>query len=323
MSKLVMVVPRNRARCGRAMLVAADDTVRLGPFRVLATANRRQARRHGNPERDPRRPFGHPPTGSFLVAGSLPPGVVPNPRRRRRFGRLGALVLAPERGVALEALANGRRHVYLHGGPLDNKGRLRPTLGGFRVRNHDLERLFRAMNDAFAAGDPLRSIEVVEIDPSLSPAKSGKDRVGKGKPAPRRRKLGLNTLPSRGSDLSVKQAALVAGGLGLLKLRAGEPGPADPSRRKAIGLGLLILGSFGASGCADDAGGEDCVVCDPLDPACPPEGYICKGGPPRGVSKPQPGGVMPDGSDGGTGGGATDGGGGGDDGGGGDTGGSG
>jgi hypothetical protein len=276
MSRLVMVVPQDRAYCGRATLVAGDGRVKLGPFRVLATANRRMARRHGNPDRDKLRPFGHPPAGTFLFAGSLPPGVAPNPKRARRFGRLGALVLSPERGEALAAAANGRRHLYLHGGPPDRKGRLRPTLGGFRVANHDLQKLLSAINDAFAAGDPLESIEVVEFAPS-GHAPPATDVAGLGKPAPRRRRGAPPTRPSK-AGMSLTGSALLLGALGLFKSRDGELPPDDPARRKAVAFGLLLLGSFSA-GCdgPDDPALGDCVVCDPYDATCPPTGYVCPG----------------------------------------------
>ena len=278
MSKLLMVVPGDRARCGRALLVTAGGDVKVGPFRVLATANRKVARRHGNPRRDKLRPFGHPPAGTFLLAGSLPPGVTPNPKRARRFGRLGALVLTPDGGEALAALANGRRRVYLHGGPPNRRGRLRPTLGGFRVADDNLARLLRAINDAFAGGDPVESVEVVEIAPALEPKRSPEDAVGKGKPAPARpRHAALE--PRRSRRVSLKHAAIMLGGLGLRRPRDGEAPPEDPSRREAVAFGLLLLGSFGATACfgPDDPSPSDCVSCDPLDPSCPPGGYLCPG----------------------------------------------
>lgn len=133
MSKLVIVVPADRRRCGRALLLGGDGSTRFGPIRVLATSSEWAARRHGNEARDWRKPFGHPPSGSYVVGGSLPPGVAPRPKRMRRFGALGALVLVPVGGNALEALKAGRRRFLLHGGPTDRRRRLRPTFGGFRV----------------------------------------------------------------------------------------------------------------------------------------------------------------------------------------------
>jgi len=136
--------------------LSSDGRRILGPFRILATASTRVARKHGNPLCSPSLPFGHPPLGSYVILASLPPG-----RRRSRagrYGRLGALVLDP---VAGEAAVAGRR-IVLHGGPLDRKGRLRPTRGGLRVSDRDLAALLDLMNAANAARDPLGLVEIAE-----------------------------------------------------------------------------------------------------------------------------------------------------------------
>ena len=107
MSTLVFVAPRGRAYCGRAVLMGSDGAVRAGPWRALATAGARVAKKHGNPDASPLQPFGHPPAGSYVVAGSLPPGWA-HAHRARRFGRVGALLLQAQAGEALIAARNGR-----------------------------------------------------------------------------------------------------------------------------------------------------------------------------------------------------------------------
>ncbi len=156
MSKLVIVVPAGRRAAGQALLLGDDGKPRLAPFPVLATAAAGPAARHGNADRNWRRPFGHTPPGSYVVAGALPPGDA------SRSCLLGALALAPAGGDALLALRAGRTRFLVHGGPLDSSGRLRPTFGGLRVSNPNLTRLLRAINDAHAEGDPLSSVEVTE-----------------------------------------------------------------------------------------------------------------------------------------------------------------
>src|SRR6185437_6749517 len=142
MSKLVIVVPVARRREGRAVLLGDDGRTILAPFPVLAIADARAAARHGNPGRDRRRPYGDTPSGSYVVAGALPPAAG---RRARRAGGAmpGALVLAPSGGEALEALRAGRTRYLVHGGPRDAGGRLRPTFGGVRVSDADLAALLR------------------------------------------------------------------------------------------------------------------------------------------------------------------------------------
>src|SRR5579871_5297597 len=100
MSKLILVVPAGRRSAGRGVLLGRDGRVRLAPFRVLATASASAASNHGNARRDWRRPFGHTPTGSYVVAGALPPEAT----SASPSDGLGALVLAPVAGNALEAL---------------------------------------------------------------------------------------------------------------------------------------------------------------------------------------------------------------------------
>lgn len=181
MSVFIIAVPRTRRLCGRAVALSGDGRTMLGPVRVLATASARVARAHGNPLCAPALPFGHPPLGTYVIAASLPPGH--HRRRAGRYGHLGALVLEPVSG---DAAAAGRR-VVLHGGPLDPRGRLRPTRGGLRVSNRDLAALLGVLNEANAAGDPLSSVEIVEA--AEPPAPAPLDRPGGRRVAgrPRRR----------------------------------------------------------------------------------------------------------------------------------------
>ncbi len=272
MSRLVAMVPRNRRACGRLALFARDGRMLFGPVRILATANKRIAVRKNNPKRNPRLPFGNPPSGSYLVLGTLPPGYV-NPRRPRRFGTTGALLLKPQAGVTLTAFANGRRLFYLHGGPPDDRGRLRPTRGGLRVSDVDMTSLLDAINRAFAAGDSVSSLDLVDVP---APSTQSGDRIGKGRPflpppkgatvAPPKPKIGLT------------HAALIVGGAGLLEPRGGQAPPKDPVRRRFLAGALLLLVGLGAAGCTgENDAPSPCapVPCDPVDSWCPPGGYVC------------------------------------------------
>jgi hypothetical protein len=165
MAKLILVVPATRAYCGRGVMLSKEGAALFGPFRALATASARVAREHGNARCDPLLPFGHTPSGEYMVVGSLPPGRV-HPRRPRRFGTVGALVLSPAAGQALASLDNGRSVFPIHGGPRDAAGRLIPTRGGVRLSDQDMEGLLRALNAAHLTGDPLSSVELVEVTPA-------------------------------------------------------------------------------------------------------------------------------------------------------------
>lgn len=239
MSTLFIAVPHGRAFCGRAILVASDRSTRAGPFRVLATASVRVAREHGNPDASPLRPFGHPPEGSYLVAATLPPGYV-HAKRRRRYGRVGGLLLAPRSGDALVAAGAGRKLVALHGGPRDEKRRLRPTRGGIRLSSRDLLALLSAVNDAQRDGDPLATIELVEVEMSLS-----RNRDKKGNHSLR--------VPRRKRDMTIPPVPMI---LLPLAFGAAKKGNVTPvARRDVLALVALAFGELAFEAC-DNPGRE-------------------------------------------------------------------
>ena len=248
MCKLIVVVPVGRRASGRAVLIGNDGRLRVTPFRVLATASSSAAARRGNPGRDWRRPFGHMPTGSYVVAGAIPPGAPTVDAHGVGREPLGALVLSPVGGNALEALRAGRTRFLLHGGPPDAMGRLRSTFGGLRVSDADLTSLLRAINVANAERDPLSS---VEVDETSTPAwtEEADDEVpssrGGTKKAPRK----------AAPQPKVPRAVLTSYGFGAGTRRASAPS-ATPGRRAFLGLALFTFGALGfACGGTDGAGG--------------------------------------------------------------------
>ena len=253
MAKLLIVLPTARDYCGRGVLLSGSGTRLLGPFRVLGTASRRVSRRNGNPDHDRRLPFGDPPAGTYLVAGSLAPAT--RKRRPKRFGALGALVLQPNAGEAMTA-ADQRPRIVLHGGKCDSRGRLRRTRGGLRVADADLAQLLAAVNRAQASDDPVATVEVLDAPQTATgelerPGGSLK-RARKGKAT------------SRGWQA----AALAIVGVGTVATR-------PTSRRHFLGAALLLCGGLSVAACNHPAP-CDAVPCDPTtDPACPPDGYYC------------------------------------------------
>lgn len=246
-ARLTILLPEARDRCGRAVLVSGGGEVLLGPFRVLGTASRHVSRRMGNPDHDRLRPFGDPPSGTYAVASSLPPGTL-HTRRPGRFGKLGALVLEPTGGEALEAKTHGRARIVLHGGPRDRERRLRRTRGGLRVGNGKLAALLAAINRAQLAGDPLSAVEIVDVargfdqEPALAPARTRRDRSTRSTPRAVR------------TSAAVTAAALVMFGVKR----------ASPSRRSFLGAALLAVASPRLlAGCSNDQP-------DPCDRACQP-----------------------------------------------------
>lgn len=275
MSKLLIAVPKTRAFCGRAMLVDRNGDTLLGPMRVLATASRPFARSHDNPDASPLKPFGHPPAGTYVVAASLPPGYA-HKKRARRYGRVGALVLAPKSGDARLAEANGRTLVALHGGPLDTKRRLRPTRGGVRLTNTGMRLLLSAMNSASLAGDPLETIEIVDVEMDLA---KDADLAGAHALTPRGKK---------GSGVTTTMLPMV-----LLPLALGNGGKDRVARRDVLAAVAVAFGALAAqacnsaSNCAPIActdnpdGGRDLAfdggIRHQADAGpCPTRGYVCE-----------------------------------------------
>jgi len=244
-SKLVIFVPRGRAFCGRAFVLGADGKTRVGPLRVLATASVRVARKHGNADASPLLPFGHPPQGTYAIAASLPPGYVH--KRKRRYGRVGGLLLAPQSGQALDATSSGRRIVAVHGGPQDKKRRLRPTRGGIRLSNAHMRALLAAVNRAQLDGDPVSSVELHEVDMDLV-----RPRDKKGKHALRRKK-GRKTIPA-GGGTSVTPMLL-------LPFALGGAGKRAVARRELLAAAALAFGALAIQACDRPS------RCTPL--ACP------------------------------------------------------
>src|SRR4051812_47414562 len=122
---------------------AASVEVWSGGSRVAAgsgaaSASADLATRHGNPGRDPLRPWGDAPSGDYqlLAKGPAPEGS------EAEYGNH-VLVFQPMGGTALEAEAFGRLLLLVYAGPAGKDGRLRPTQGGVRLQPELFDQLLR------------------------------------------------------------------------------------------------------------------------------------------------------------------------------------
>lgn len=134
--KLVVQVDPRRDREGTLTLRDAADRVVFGPVPVCATADQAVARELGNAVRDPQRPGGHPPFGSYRFVKAT--RLTPDEHRAR--GPC-ALFFEPRTGDAVSAESHGRLLLELHGGAPGSAGGLRPTGGGLRVMDEVVEEL--------------------------------------------------------------------------------------------------------------------------------------------------------------------------------------
>jgi hypothetical protein len=132
--KLHVTLHKNRSLVGIAVLTMATGST---SFACLGLSDKTAAEAHGNPERDPLKPFGNIPTGKYdalsTVAGSPARSYGPN----RRF------LLKATAGQALEACSapDPRWGLMMHGGDPLPKGGLRPTHGCIRFSDADMAKL--------------------------------------------------------------------------------------------------------------------------------------------------------------------------------------
>ena len=222
----------------------------------MATASARVARRHGNAACDPLLPFGHPPAGTYGVATSLPPGYS-HPRRPLRFGGAGALLLDPRGGDALASRAHGRRVFALHGGPMDAANRLRPTRGGLRMSDPDMNALLRAINAAQASDDPLDVIELLEVtdDDIRSVPPSDLRGARHAAAVPRRSRGAAGNIPT------AKGGMVLLLGLGAVE----GLGDKELDRREMLRAALVLVGGLVSTACNSQPSPCTPLACDPSE----------------------------------------------------------
>ncbi|HET9766631.1 MAG TPA: hypothetical protein VFS60_07280 [Thermoanaerobaculia bacterium] len=99
------------------------------------------AEAQGNAIRDPSRPFGDTPLGTYRVEGyqACPPGD------SEERGPNDRIKLTPLSGDAMTAAGNGRVGYQIHGGRIGPLGRLRPTCGSIRLSDAAMGDLLRAI----------------------------------------------------------------------------------------------------------------------------------------------------------------------------------
>ena len=131
MKKIVVYLPHDRVHAGYLELEVNGKVVfNCG---ALGKADNAKAAKCGNPGRDPVRPWGDTPCGSYDPARVM---TLPPP-----YGHLGKYFIPMEGtiGQAAEAKTNGRTGLGIHGGR--GNDRLVPTNGCVRLLDDDMEAL--------------------------------------------------------------------------------------------------------------------------------------------------------------------------------------
>lgn len=141
---------------GELYLEAPGGAKLLGPLQCLGIADRAQATERGNPERNPKLPFGNTPLGVYQCWIGQ---AQPTRHNLHAYGPHPFISLDPIGGVALTAKKNGRFGLLIHGGASGTRAwhgiwriqipegvwYLRPTFGCVRLSDPDMERLQAAI----------------------------------------------------------------------------------------------------------------------------------------------------------------------------------
>jgi len=144
MGRLVILLGRDRDRCGAAALYSSKGQRLCGPFDISSRSSDNWAAANGNPSRNPLFRVGDAPTGEYRVREILRSGRG-TAFDRVQFGPNGVVVLDATSGDAALAEANGRFHTLIVGGEETAKGELRSTAGSFRLSDRNLKVLIAAL----------------------------------------------------------------------------------------------------------------------------------------------------------------------------------
>jgi hypothetical protein len=129
-------LPDNRDYAGRLEVLDANGVV-FGPVPAAGRAHDDPAPAHGNASRNPLRPYGDTPLGTYAVRGIVESGAGTG-LDSEEYGSHGVVLLEPRSGQAALADAHGRLRLFIQGGSRDG---LRATAGAVRLRDLDQQQL--------------------------------------------------------------------------------------------------------------------------------------------------------------------------------------
>jgi L,D-transpeptidase catalytic domain len=167
--RIEVSLPTNRQEIGTLRILNLDNgRTLLADIPVLGRADRAAAAAHGNPSRDPLRPYGDTPLGTYQVVRvhTTGPNTAYSPDS---YGPNGGIRLEPTGGDAFVARANGRTGLMIHGGRDRGNGRLVPTNGCLRVSDADMQRIIDTLvNHSHTAAQ--NRCEAIRIQVGIRPA---------------------------------------------------------------------------------------------------------------------------------------------------------
>ncbi len=146
--RIVIQLPADRRQLGVLRLLDASGKALLSAH-CLGLADRAAATAHGNPSRDPLKPFGDTPLGEYKCIVNFHPETVA--ATIHSFGPYGWIDLIPTAGPALQSAHNGRAGLRIHSGDPNPAyaqwNGLRPTYGCVRIPDADMLALMRGVKD--------------------------------------------------------------------------------------------------------------------------------------------------------------------------------
>ena len=137
---LKITLPSNRIHSGFFTLVDGCGTLLLAG-RARGKADNGAAKRHNNPTRDPKLPFGDAPLGEYVRARVV---LTSNQRLGESW-----IPIMGKSGDALKAVDNGRTGIGIHAGRKDTDGKLVATHGCVRLSERDYEQLVYIVGDEY------------------------------------------------------------------------------------------------------------------------------------------------------------------------------
>lgn len=140
MLTLQLHVPRERDCCAVAALIEYDQSV-LHRGYAVASASLALGARNDNANCNPRKPWGHPPCGSYDCVGR----VQATPAQAHEYGAE-FWVFRGEYGAAALAGMNGRPAFLACGGAAGADGLMRRTQGGFRLTDDMMAAILGALS---------------------------------------------------------------------------------------------------------------------------------------------------------------------------------
>lgn len=177
MYSIEVKLSRTRQFPGSLTLTDASDAVLFGPVPCLGRADGFAAAQHNNAVRDPLKPFGDTPTGTY--ACTLEPAAPTDPADLRSYGPNRRILMTGTAGPALEA-ALLRSGLMIHGGAPGNGGGLRPTHGCLRLSDENMAALVAVVKEPCQCivTELLTSSVVPTVPPTGAPAPTAQQSSG-------------------------------------------------------------------------------------------------------------------------------------------------